>query len=110
MSLEQNTTFPTSDIVPEEISLSKRLSYTFPSVFPLFLVRPASCSHFSSLFRSFPCCPLVLSVSFHRPDYFPTTPTPSGTLRTRPRSSANTVGLIAHERIERFPSHLTRES
>jgi hypothetical protein len=33
MSLEQNTTFPTSDIVPEEISLSKRLSYTFPSVF-----------------------------------------------------------------------------
>src|ERR1700710_1519703 len=105
MSLEQNTTFPTSDIVPEEISLSKRLSYTFPSVFPSFLVRPASRSHFSSLFRSFPRCPLVLLVFPHRPDYFPATPTPSGTLRNTPHTSANTFGLIAHERIERFPSH-----
>src|ERR1700709_556030 len=107
MSLEQNTTFPTSDIVPEEISLSKRLSYTFPSVFPSFLVRPVSRSHFSSLFRSFPPSPFIPSIFPHRPDCFPT---PSGTLRSTPCSSANTVGLIAHERIERFPSHYTRES
>jgi hypothetical protein len=57
-----------------------------------------------------PRCPLVPSVFLHRPEYFPAPPTPSGTLRTRPCSSTNTFGLIAHDRIERFPSHYTRES
>ena len=49
---------------------------------------------------SFPPYSLIVRTTF------PRLRRPSGTLRNSPCSSANTFGLIAHERIERFPSHL----